>query len=114
MMSVLPSLLRGAAARPTSRWPGSERWVLWLLALAIGLLSIAPLARLIWAAIAPAGVPDSERLLQLLATPRVLRATGNTLIIALASTGLALLLGTLAAWLVALSDMRAKAAWVFA
>lgn len=113
-MSVLPSLTRRLPRPPLSRWPGSERWVLWLLALMIGLLSVAPLVRLVWAAVAPQGVPDMQRLSGLLATPRVLRATGNTLMIALASTALALLLGTLAAWLVALSSMRAKSAWVFA
>ncbi|NKG30387.1 iron ABC transporter permease [Erwinia rhapontici] len=113
-MSVLPSLTRSLPGQRRLRLPGSEHWVLWLLALMIGLLSVAPLARLVWAAVAPQGVPDSQRLFELLATPRVLRATGNTLLIALASTALALLLGTLAAWLVALSNMRAKAAWVFA
>ncbi len=113
-MSVLPSLTRRLPRTPWSRWPGSERWVLWLLALVIGLLSVAPLVRLVWAAVAPQGVPDMQRLSGLLATPRVLRATGNTLMIALASTALALLLGTLAAWLVAISSMRAKSAWVFA
>ncbi len=113
-MSVLPGMMRSARHPRAIRWPGSERWILWLLAITIGLLSIAPLARLIWAAIAPQGVPDSERLLRLLNTPRVLRATGNTLFIALGATALSLLLGTLAAWLVALSNIRAKAAWVFA
>lgn len=111
---MLPSLTRSLPGPRRFRLPGSERGVLWLLALIIGLLSVAPLARLVWAAVAPEGVPDSQRLFELLATPRVLRATGNTLLIALASTALALVLGTLAAWLVALSNMRAKAAWVFA
>ncbi|WP_437612222.1 ABC transporter permease [Erwinia sp. V71] len=92
----------------------SETSVLWLLALLIGLLSIAPLTRLIWAAIAPEGVPDMARITQLLSSPRVLRATGNTLTIALAATAMAVVLGTLAAWLVALTNMRAKQAWVFA
>jgi len=107
-------MMRSARRPGAFRWPGSERWILWLLAIMIGLLSIAPLARLIWAAIAPQGIPDSERLLRLLNSPRVLRATGNTLIVALGATALSLLLGTLAAWLVALSDIRARAAWVFA
>lgn len=113
-MSVLPGMMRSARHPRAIRWPGSERWILWLLAIMIGLLSIAPLARLLWAAIAPQGIPDSERLLRLLNTPRVLRATGNTLFIALGATAISLLLGTLAAWLVALSDIRARAAWVFA
>lgn len=96
------------------RWPRSEVGVLWLLTLLIGLLSIAPLSRLVWTAIAPEGVPDLARLMQVVGTPRVLRATGNTVIIALAATALAVVLGTLAAWLVALTTMRTKQAWVFA
>ncbi len=92
----------------------SETCILWLLALLIGLLSIAPLTRLIWAAIAPQGVPDMARIGQLLSSTKVLRATGNTLSIALAATAMAVVLGTLAAWLVALTNMRAKRAWVFA
>lgn len=92
----------------------SETSILWLLALLIGLLSIAPLTRLIWAAIAPEGVPDMARIGQLLSSTKVLRATGNTLGIALAATAMAVVLGTLAAWLVALTNMRAKRAWVFA
>ena len=90
-------MMRSARHPRAIRWPGSERWILWLLAIMIGLLSIAPLARLIWAAIAPQGVPDSERLLRLLNAPRVLRAAGNTLFIALGATAISLLLGILAA-----------------
>ncbi len=92
----------------------AEPWVLGVLELMIGLLSVAPFARLIWTAVAPQGVPDLTRLAQLLVSRRVLSATLNTLSIGLCATLLSLLLGTLAAWLVALSDMRAKAAWVFA
>jgi hypothetical protein len=67
----IPPLRRG--------WPGSEKVVLWGLTLLIGILSIAPLTRLVWAAIAPDGVPDLTRLTHLLGTRKVVIATMNTL-----------------------------------
>ncbi|EIC85222.1 iron ABC transporter permease [Serratia sp. M24T3] len=112
-MSVIGEITRSVAFRRLSRWR-SDRAVLWLLALMIGILSIAPLSRLIWAAIAPAGTLDLNRLLRLIATQKVLQATLNTVGIALAATLLAILTGTLAALLVALTHLRAKQLWVFA
>jgi len=113
-MSVLSNDCQPRRVHRT-RWRfRAEPWVLGLLVLTIGLLSVAPFTRLIWTAIAPQGVPDLTRLTQLLISRRVLSATLTTLSIGLSATLLSLLLGTLAAWLVALSDMRAKAAWVFA
>ncbi|MDY0925772.1 iron ABC transporter permease [Enterobacter sp. CFBP8995] len=111
-MSVLSNEWR-SAARKAPRF-NSERLILALMVLLIGLLSVAPLMRLVWTAIAPNGVPDIARLTRLLASDRVLIASGNTLLIALSSTLISVVLGTAAAWLVALSDLRAKTAWVFA
>ncbi|MBB3306434.1 MULTISPECIES: iron ABC transporter permease [unclassified Enterobacter] len=111
-MSVLSNEWR-SAARKAPR-VNSERLILALMVLLIGLLSVAPLMRLVWTAIAPNGVPDITRLTRLLASDRVLIASGNTLLIALSSTLISVVLGTAAAWLVALSDLRAKTAWVFA
>lgn len=111
-MSVLSNEWR-SAARKAPRF-NSERLILALMVLLIGLLSVAPLMRLVWTAIAPSGVPDIARLTRLLASDRVLIASGNTLLIALSSTLISVVLGTAAAWLVALSDLRAKTAWVFA
>lgn len=110
-MSVLSNEWR-SAARKAPRF-NSERLILALMVLLIGLLSVAPLMRLVWTAIAPSGVPDIARLTRLLASDRVLIASGNTLLIALSSTLISVVLGTAAAWLVALSDLRAKTAWVF-
>ncbi len=88
--------------------------MLGILVLVIGLLSVATFARLMGTALAPDGILDSDRLLRLLTSRRVLSATLNTLAIGISATLLSLLLGTVAAWLVALTDLRAKAAWVFA
>lgn len=83
-MSVLSNEWR-SAVRKAPRF-NSERLILALLVLLIGLLSVAPLMRLVWTAIAPNGVPDIARLTRLLASDRVLIASGNTLLIALSST----------------------------
>ena len=111
-MSVLSNEWRNVTRKAPR--VNSERLILALLVLLIGLLSVAPLMRLVWTAIAPSGVPDIARLTRLLASDRVLIASGNTLLIALSSTLISVVLGTAAAWLVALSDLRAKTAWVFA
>ncbi|WP_058968716.1 ABC transporter permease [Type-D symbiont of Plautia stali] len=113
-MSVVSNEWRNATRGVQRLRFNSEKLVLALMVLLIGLLSVAPLVRLVWTAIAPQGVPDMARLMHLIASDRVLIASGNTLLIALSSTLISVLLGTAAAWLVALSDLRAKTAWVFA
>ena len=70
-----------------------------LLALFVGVLSIAPLARLVSAALLPQGSFDAARIGDLLGGRRVVEATLNTLWIATASTLLAIVIGTLAALL---------------
>ncbi|WP_376716204.1 ABC transporter permease [Pantoea agglomerans] len=112
-MSVLGNECRRGQAARHRRWR-AEPLVLGVLVLVIGLLSVAPFARLMGTALAPDGILDSDRLLRLLTSRRVLSATLNTLAIGISATLMSLLLGTVAAWLVALTDLRAKAAWVFA
>jgi len=112
-VSVLGNECRRGQAARHRRWR-AEPLVLGILVLVIGLLSVAPFARLMGTALAPDGILDSDRLLRLLTSRRVLSATLNTLAIGISATLLSLLLGTVAAWLVALTDLRAKAAWVFA
>jgi len=111
-MSVIGEMTRAAAFKRLSAWR-SERAVLWFLALMIGILSVAPLTRLVWAAIAPEGIFDAARLLHIIGTQKVLQATFNTIGIALSATLLAMLTGTLAALLVALTNLRGKQLWVF-
>lgn len=111
-MSVMSELQRHRVTA-CRYWPDSEKTVLWILTLLIGILSVAPLARLVWAAVAPEGVPDLSRVSTLLGTRKVLTATMNTVSIAVASTLLAMLLGTFAALLIGLTPLRGKQAWVF-
>lgn len=113
-MSLLSMLLPRKPADWRAKLPGSEQLILWFLVLVIALISIAPLLRLLWAALAPEGSLDLTRLLRLIISRRVSEAAFNTLWIALAATLIAVLLGLLAAWLVALTDMPGKQSWVFA
>lgn len=83
------------------------------LVLFVGLLSIAPLARLGYAALMPGGVFDAERIVEILGGRRVIVATINTIWISASATALATLTGTAAALLVGLTDMRARTLWVF-
>lgn len=95
------------------RRAGDEQAVMALLVLFVGLLSIAPLARLGYAALLPDGVLDPARITGLLGGRRVIEATINTIWISVSATMLATLAGTAAALLAGLSDMRSRTAWVF-
>ncbi|MBU2961252.1 iron ABC transporter permease [Citreicella sp. C3M06] len=97
----LPAALRG------------ERGLLIALALFVGALSILPLGRLAYAALFPKGVFDATRIVEILGNRRIFEATLNTIWISIAATLLATVVGTLAALLSALSDMRARTLWVF-
>lgn len=100
------------ALRSLLRWADMPILIVGL-ALFVGALSIAPLLRLALAALFPEGGFDPARIAAQLGSPRVMAATVNTLWISLAATLLATALGTAVALLVALTDMRARTAWVF-
>ncbi|WP_319532296.1 iron ABC transporter permease [uncultured Cohaesibacter sp.] len=91
---------------------GEMRLIIFL-ALFVGLLSIAPLGRLVYAAFFADGSFDLDRVAKILGGRRVLQATGNTIWISLAATAFACVLGTLAALLVGMTNMKARTAWVF-
>ncbi|MCX8997342.1 iron ABC transporter permease [Rhizobiaceae bacterium BDR2-2] len=94
--------------------PFRSQWlVLGALAVFVMLLSFAPLARLAWTALAPEGALDFERLSDLLLRKRVFTATLNSLYVSVASTALAVIIGSLAAVITVHTDMRLKTAWVF-
>lgn len=92
---------------------GDEHAVMALLVLFVGLLSVAPLARLGYAALMPDGSFDGARITELLGGRRVIEATLNTIWISISATALATVIGTAAALLAGLSDMRSRTAWVF-
>lgn len=112
-MADIATTLTREGRRLPALLPSSRTTVLVLLLLFVGLLSLAPLLRLAVTGLAPDGFVDLDRLSELLLRRRVATATLNSLYVALASTALAVVLGTLAALLTALTDMRARAAWVF-
>nr|WP_272214586.1 hypothetical protein [Marinicella sp. W31]MDC2880212.1 hypothetical protein [Marinicella sp. W31] len=83
------------------------------LALFVGVLSILPLGRLVYAAFVTSTGFELDRVADVLGGRRVLEATINTIWISLAATVLATVAGTFAALLVGASDMRGRTAWVF-
>ncbi|WP_315900408.1 iron ABC transporter permease [Maritimibacter alkaliphilus] len=95
------------------RWLTGEAALMLALVLFVGVLSIAPLARLAWAALLPQGQFDASRIADILGGRRVVGATLNTIWISVAATCLATVAGTLAALLTTLTDMRARTLWVF-
>ena len=90
-----------------------EILVLGVLAIFVATISLAPLGRLALTAVAPEGALDLAGTWRVLAKPRVFTAAMNSLYVALASTLLAVVLGSVAAVLTVHSNMRCKAAWVF-
>ncbi|TQS72885.1 iron ABC transporter permease [Rhodobacteraceae bacterium] len=90
-----------------------ERGLGGVLFVFVALLSIVPLARLSYAALVVQGSLDLDRIVDVLAGRRVIEATINTVWISVSATVLATVLGTGAALLVGLSDMRARTVWVF-
>ncbi len=93
---------------------GAERR--WLLALAVlvAVISVWPLARLIWEALAPQGALDFAVIRRVLEAPSTWRAMGRTLDTSLFGTALSVVLGVVFALLVTLTDLRRKPALVFA
>jgi iron(III) transport system permease protein len=90
-----------------------ERVVFAALSLFVIGVSFLPLARLVWAAVAPTGQPEMARLGALFGRSNVAAATLNTIRIAVVSALLSTFVGTVAALLVGVTDFRHKAAWVF-
>jgi iron(III) transport system permease protein len=93
--------------------PGGEALTLAALAVLVFALSVLPMARLLWEAVAPGGVPSLKVLAAAWDSPRVWAAARNTIDVALCGTALSVAVGGGMALLVALSDIRAKAALVF-
>jgi iron(III) transport system permease protein len=79
----------------------------------VGILSVAPVARLLLEGLAPGGAVDLGPLRGVLAAPATWRALAHTLETAIAGTLLSAALGTSFALLVVLTDVRGKPLLVF-
>ena len=77
------------------------------------LLAVVPFGRLAQQALAPDGRFDPGVLARVVESRVVWRAAGNTMVVSLGGTALALALGSAFALLVTLTDLRAKKALVF-
>ena len=89
---------------------GHPRWLPPLLVCIVGLICVAPVARLALDAAAALARGDAS----VLASPAAWRATANTLTTATAGTTLSLVLGGAFAILLTLTDVRGKLAFSFA
>jgi iron(III) transport system permease protein len=92
----------------------SERIILILLVVFASLVAVMPVARLLIAGLAPAGELDLSVMAEAWSREATRRALWRTLVTALGGTAISLVLGTTFALLVTLTDIRAKAALVFA
>ena len=92
---------------------GGEKGVRLALVGFVSLIALVPMLRLLWEGVAPAGSPDLSIVIETWTRSATLRALRNTLVTGIGGTLLALILGTGFALLVALTDIRAKAALVF-
>ena len=121
-MTAIPSTLkvrRFGLARPFSRFVPSRLTpvqiaIVAALALLVLTVSVAPVWRLVQAALFDEGAFASARLAKLFLRPQTAVAVLNTLQIALFSTVIALVIGTAFAVIMELSDLRGKSALVFA
>ncbi|HET6801922.1 MAG: ABC transporter permease [Betaproteobacteria bacterium] len=84
----------------------------WLCAV-VAVLSLLPLVRLVIEGIAPGGTPSSAALTRVLASTTTWLATGHSLVTAFGGTLVAVAIGGVVALVLALTDVRARNAFVF-
>ena len=91
-----------------------ERYgVLWGLLLVVGVLSLAPLARLLAEGIAPQGHLSADAITRVLSSTATWTATRHSLGTALGGTLVALAVGGVVALVIGLTDIRRRNAFVF-
>lgn len=91
---------------------GQELILTGVVAALIVVLSILPMVRLLLETVAPGGTFSSAAIEAGLANPSTWIATRNTLVVGLGGTILAVLLGTVVAVLVTLTDIRGRGAFI--
>jgi len=87
--------------------------LLWGLVGVVAILSVLPLARLLLEGIAPNGQFSTAAFTRVLASPSTWTATRHSLVTAVGGTIVAVTIGAVVATLVALTDIRARSAFVF-
>src|SRR5262245_15258871 len=87
--------------------------LLWGLLAVVAILSIAPLVRLLAEGVAPQGVLSAAAIARVLSSTATWTATRHSLATALGGTLVALAMGGMVALVVALTDIRARNAFVF-
>ncbi|MEO8754091.1 MAG: iron ABC transporter permease [Casimicrobiaceae bacterium] len=92
---------------------GEDTALLWGLVAVIAILCLLPLARLLLEGIAPAGALSADALMSVAASSSTWTATRHSLVTALGGTLLAVVIGSTVAVLIALTDVRARNAFVF-
>ncbi|APF36517.1 ABC-type Fe3+ transport system, permease component [Chelatococcus sambhunathii] len=102
--------MSGSAAKAMR---GGDLTLLWGLVVLVAILSILPLARLVIEGIAPGGALSSGVVGSVLSDPTTWAAVRNSLVTTLGGTLLAVVIGSIVACFVALTDMRARNAFVF-
>lgn len=100
-------LTKGTASRI------QDRSLFTLLFFLVGTLSLLPLARLLFEAVAPNGIPSLAAISKVFSNPVTWRATAHSLEISLGGTLLATVIGLVIALVVGLGDIRGRNAFVF-
>ena len=93
--------------------PAEEYALLGSLVVVVALLSLLPLVRLVVEGVAPGGSISTDAARRVLSSPTTWIATGHSLVTAIGGTALAVVLGGGVALLTALTDIRARGAFVF-
>ncbi|MCC6195024.1 MAG: iron ABC transporter permease [Burkholderiales bacterium] len=87
--------------------------LLWGLVGIVLVLSALPLARLVWEGVAPGGRLSADALTRVLASETTWTATRHSLVTAFGGTALAVVIGTVVALAVSLTDIRGRNGFVF-
>lgn len=101
------------ADAPGARERGERYALLWALTAVVFVLSILPLGRLLLEGIAPGGRFSLDSLSRVLGDETTWTATGHSLLTAFGGTTLAVVVGSVAALAVSLTDIRRRSAFVF-
>ena len=86
---------------------------MFVLVAIVAALSLLPLVRLAWEAIAPGGRVSMDAITRVLSSATTWTAAWHSLVTSIGGTALALVLGTVVALVVSLTDLRARNLYVF-